>query len=209
MNEKTVNQQIDECLQTRRKALYDLEKSIEKLYEMGVRFFTPNEEDGMPEISAAQNLLPRYEQTLEDFEWKAIYNDETELDENGEKQSHYGDIDQSKLEKIILISNFEIDTSNTEKRLIITMNFKDGIFEFLNCGPMEVRGKLTTPCIDPKKLILFKRRRRDFTAGVDVKSKLLTPTGEEFTYTRYYLGFETSDKKVVICAYPNGDVQIE
>jgi hypothetical protein len=203
-----VNQQIDEFLQTRRTALENLEKSVEGLYQIGVRFFNPGV-DGIPEISAAQNLLPRFEKTLEDWEWKVIYNDGTELDENGMKQSHYGDIDQSKLVKVLLISNFEIDTTNEEKRAIITLDFKEGTFDFLNCGPMEVRGKLTTPSLGDKKLILFKRNRESFTAGVDTQSKSLTPTGEKITYKRYYLGYEMPNRKIIVCAYPNGDVQIE
>jgi hypothetical protein len=186
-----------------------LEKSIEKLYAMGVRFVTISGEDGLPEISAAQNLLPRYEQTLEDWEWKAIYTDGQELDQYGDKESHYGDIDQSRLDKIMLISNFDIDTSNQEKRMIITLNFKSGTFEFLNCGPMEVRDKLTVEVPGEKKLIFFTRRRKDFTAGVDKDSKMLEPTGEEIAYNRSYLGYECGDKKVVIIAYPNGEVEIE
>jgi len=91
----------------------------------------------------------------------------------------------------------EIDTSNQEKRLIITMNFKDGTFDFLNCGPMEVRGKLTTPVLGDKKLIFFKRNRESFTAGVSAKSKLMNMTGEKITYKRYYLGWEITGKKVV------------
>jgi hypothetical protein len=203
-----VNQQLDEFLQLRRTSLENLEKSVEGLYQMGVRFFTPGA-DGIPEISAAQNLLPRFEKTLEDWEWKVIYNDGTELDENGEKSSHYGDIDQSKLDKVLLISNFEIDTTNVEKRAVITLNFKEGTFDFLNCGSMEVRGKLTTPSLGDKKLILFKRNRESFTAGVDTKSKSLTPTGEKITYKRYYLGYEMPGRKVIICAYPNDNVQID
>jgi len=203
-----VNEQIDNFLKIRKVSVENLEGAIEGLYEMGVRFFTPSE-DGIPEISAAQNLLPRYEATLEDFEWKAIYNDGTELDQNGEVESHYGNIDQEKLDKILLISNFDINTSNQEKRLVVTLNFKDGTFDFLNCGPMEVRGKLTTPCFGKKKLIYFKRKRESFTAGVDTKSKLLTPTGEKITYQRYYLGYESPDKKVLVCLYPNGLVAIE
>ena len=101
---ETVNNQIDNFLKIRRQSLHDLEKAIEGLYEMGLRFFTPTEE-GMPEISCAQNLLPRYEFTLEDFEWKAIYENGTELDQYGEKQSHLGDINQSKLVKLQYISN--------------------------------------------------------------------------------------------------------
>jgi hypothetical protein len=203
-----VNQQLDNFLQIRRTALDNLEKSVEGLYEMGVRFFSPGA-DGIPEISAAQNLLPRFEQTLEDWEWKAVYSDGTELDQYGIKESHYGDIDQSKLDKIMFISNFEIDTSNVEKRAVITLNFKDGTFDFLNCGPMSVRGKLTIPSLEDKKLILFKRNRESFTAGVDTRSRSLTPTGEKIIYKRYYLGYQSPSKKIIICAYPNGDVQID
>ena len=77
------------------------------------------------------------------------------------------------------------------------MNFKDGTFDFLNCGPMEVRGKLTTPVLGDKKLIFFKRNRESFTAGVSAKSKLMNMTGEKITYKRYYLGWEITGKKVV------------
>jgi hypothetical protein len=208
METQKVNEKIDEFLKIRRQSLYDLEKAIEGLYAMGVRFHTPGE-DGLPEISAAQNLLPRYEFTLEDFEWKAIFDDGSEMDQFGEEEHHFGNIDQKKLAKLMYISNFEIDTSNVEKRAIITLDFKNGTFDFLNCGPMEVRGKLTTPCTDEKKLILFKRRRETFTASVEGKTKELLPTGEKITYTRYYLGYETPSRKVVICIYPNDDIGIE
>jgi hypothetical protein len=208
METQKVNEKIDEFLKIRRQSLYDLEKAIEGLYAMGVRFHTPGE-DGLPEISAAQNLLPRYEFTLEDFEWKAIFDDGSEMDQFGEEEHHFGNIDQKKLAKLMYISNFEIDTSNVEKRAIITLDFKNGTFDFLNCGPMEVRGKLTTPCTEEKKLILFKRRRETFTAGVDGKTKEFMPTGEKILYTRYYLGYEAPSRNVVICIYPNDDIGIE
>lgn len=205
---ETVNNAIDTFLKIRRQSLYDLERAVEGLYAMGVRFFTPTEE-GIPEISSAQNLLPRFEKTLEDFEWKAIYEDETELDQYGEKQSHFGDIDQSKLVKLQYISNFEIDTQNPEKRLIITLDFKKGTFEFWNCGSQDIRAELTEPCEGEKKLILFKRKREDFTVAVAQKEKSVEPTGERFTYTRYYLGFEGEGKKVIVVLYPNGEVGLE
>jgi len=208
MKKETVNTKIDNFLKIRRQSLYDLEKAIEGLYEMGIRFFVPTEE-GVPEVSCAQNLLPRYEHTLEDFEWKAIYDDGTELDQYGEKQSHFGDIDQSKLAKIQYISNFEILTQNPEKRLIITLDFKKGTFDFWNCADQDIRAELSKPCEEEKKLILFKRKRQDFIVGMAGKEAKVESTGERFTYTRYYLGYETKNKKVVICLYPNGDIGIE
>ena len=45
--------------------------------------------------------------------------------------------------------------------------------------------------------------------GVRASSKMLDMSGEKITYKRYYLGWEAGSKKVVICIYPNGDVQIE
>lgn len=206
------NQKIDKLLKIRRQSLYDLEKAIEGLYEMGVRFFTPSP-DGVPDISAAQNLLPRFEFTLEDFEWKAIYNDGTELDQYGEKQFSFKDIEMEKLEKIQYISNFEIDTQNPEKRLVITLDFKKGVFNFWNCGSQDVRAKLMKPVEGEKKLILFKRKRESFTAGVSKDSGRpeIMPTGDKFTYTRYYLGYEVvgKKKKIVVCLYPNGQIEIE
>ena len=206
-----VNQKIDKFLKIRRQSLYDLEKSIEGLYSMGVRFFTPSP-DGVPDISAAQNLLPRFEFTLEDFEWKAIYDDETELDQYGEKQSHFGDIDMSKLAKIQYVSNFEIDTQNPEKRLVVTLDLKKGTFNFWNCGSQKVKDALSKAVEGKKKLILFKRKRESFTAGIS-KSNTgrmeVSPTGEKFTYTRYYLGYECGKKKVIVCLYPNGNMSIE
>lgn len=206
-----VNQRIDKFLKIRRQSLYDLEKSIEGLYGMGVRFFTPSP-DGVPDISAAQNLSPRFEFTLEDFEWKAIYDDGKELDQYGKKQAHFGDIDMSKLAKIQYISNFEIDTQNPEKRLVVTLDFKQGTFVFWNCGSQEVKDKLNKPVEGKKKLILFKRRRESFTVGFSKGGTIgieVSPTGEKFTYTRYYLGYECGKKKVIVCLYPNGEMAIE
>ena len=206
-----VNKKIDSFLKIRRQSLYDLEKSIEGLYETGVRFFTPSP-DGIPVISAAQSLLPRFEFTLEDFEWKAIYDDGTELDQYGEKQSHFGDIDMSKLAKIQYVSNFEIDTQNPEKRLVVTLEIKQGTFVFWNCGSQEVKDALSKAVEGKKKLILFKRKRESFTAGVsknEAGRPEFSPTGERFTYTRYYLGYEVGKKKVIVCLYPNGEMAIE
>ena len=205
-----VNKQIDKFLKIRRESLDHLEKAIKGLYEMGVRFFTPSP-DGVPDISAAQNLLPRFELTLEDFEWKAIYNDKTELDQYGETQSHFGDIDMSKLDKIQYISNFEIATQNPEKRLVVTLNFEDGSFNFWNCGDQKAKDELSKKVEGKKKLILFKRKRESFTAGISTKTSKaeIMPTGDKFTYTRYYLGYECGKKKVIVCLYPNGQMSIE
>jgi hypothetical protein len=202
------NDQIAEYLKTKQRAEKELEDSISGLYEMGVRFVSLAE-DGTPEISALQDLLPRYEYTLEDFEWKAIYDDGTEIDQNGDIERHFGDIDQSKLAKLVYISNFIIDTSNQEKRLVITLNFKDGTFDFLNCGAMDIRGKLVYPIFGDKKLILFKRKRETFTANVNIEKKEFSPTGDKILYNRYYLGYETGDRKLIICICPNGEIEIE
>ena len=208
-----VNKQIDSFLKIRRQSLYDLEKAIEGLYAIGVRFFTPSP-DGVPDISAAQTLLPRFESTLEDFEWKAIYDDGTELDQYGEKQFHFGDIDMKKLAKIQYISNFEIETQNPEKRLVVTLDIKQGTFVFWNCGSQKVKDTLNKAVEGKKKLILFKRKRESLTVGFgrDITGRPeVSPTGERFTYTRYYLGYEIAGKKkkVIVCLYPNGEMAIE
>jgi hypothetical protein len=62
--------------------------------------------------------------------------------------------------------------------------------------------------VGDKKLILFRRKRETFSAGVNGK-KDLEMTGDQIVYIRYYLGYETADRKVLICIYPNGDVGIE
>lgn len=204
-----VNEKIDTFLAMRKQATEMIEKAVTGLYEMGVRFYQASEEGGAPEVSAAQNLLPRYEATLQDFEWKAIYEDGTDLDQYGEEEHHFGDIDQSQLAKVLFIGNFEIDTSNIEKRPIVTLDLKTGLFEFWNCGPMDVRGKLANPCPGDKKLILFRRVRETFAAGAGGKTKGIEITGDKIVYIRYYLGFETTNRKVLICIYPNGDVGIE
>lgn len=206
-----INHKIDSLLQTRRRALYDLEKSVEELYKLGLRFFSPGEGD-TPEIASYQNLDPRFEQTLEDWEWEAVYNDGSILYQYSEHQvSHFGHIDQSRLEKIIYTSNFLIDTTNEEKHAKVTLNVKTGTFEFINCGPMDVRGKTDKENSEEKKVILFKRKRKDFTAGVtQIKGQVnIDPTGEEFVYQRYYLGYETPTKKLIVCLYPDGDIGIE
>lgn len=208
---KNINQKIDSLLQTRRRALYDLENSIDELYKMGLRFFTPSEGD-TPEIVSYQNLDPRFEQTLEDWEWEAVYDDGSVLYQYSEhKISHFGNIDQARLEKIIYTSNFLIDTTNEEKHAKVELNVKKGTFEFLNCGPMDVRGATDKENAEEKKIILFKRKRKDFTVGMTQKDGRVEadPTGEEFIYQRYYLGYETPNKKLVLCLYPDGNVGID
>jgi hypothetical protein len=210
------NKQLDDYLKQRRRGLNDIEESEKGILAMGATLVSIGS-DGIPELSSSMKLIDRYQDTLESWEWKAIYNDGTELDQYGEIDSDFGDIDQSKLDKLMFISNFEIDTINLEKRMTITLNVNDGTFEFLNCGPMEIRAKLSVPVTEPKKLILFKTVRDSFTAGVDPDSKRFEPTGEKVLYRRYYLGYETPIKaevgqhykKVLVCAYPNGEVTVE
>ena len=199
------NEKLDEYLKIKRQALYDLEKSVEGLYEMGVTFVSPGED--VPELSSAMKLNERYEKTLESWEWKVIYNDGSELDQYGEKENNFRDIKLGEISKVLLISNFEFDTTNVEKRAVITLN-QDGTFEFLNCGPMELRGKLNKPVGTTWKLILFKRYRESFTAGMS-SDKKLEPTGEKILYKRYFLGYEINGVKTIVCAYPNGEVKLE
>gem|GEM_PF-4369804 len=200
-----MNQKIDELLKIKRRALYDLEKSVESLYELGVTFVSPGE-DGIPELSSAMKLTERYEKTLENWEWKVIYTDGSELDQYGEEDHSFRDIKLDKIEKVLLISNFEFDTTNVEKRAVITLN-RDGTFDFLNCGPMELRGKLNKPVGEGWKLILFKRFRDTFTAKTG--GGRVEPTGEKILYKRYFLGYEINGIKTIVCAYPNGEVRLE
>ncbi len=205
-----INKKLDRLLRQRRRAIQDLESATEGIFDMGVRIFEPTPE-GVPNIIAGQNLIPRYEVTLEDYEWQVEFEDGEVMDqyEKGE-QHHFGDImDKDKeIKQVRYISNFETHSQAEEKRIIVTLNFDDGTFKFWNAGGPDIKHELSKPIEGEKKLILFKRRRETVAVQANSTGMKMADKGQKTLYTRYYLGFETDDEKRIVCCYPNGEIRI-
>ena len=165
--------------------------------------------DGVPEFEVGANYLPQFVYHLEEFEWEVTYNNGSILrqhDLSGE--NHYGNIVQENLKEIKLISNFTTETDNEEKRIVLTLDWATGKFKILNAtvniddrnviGMTEESGE--------KKLISYRGIRFGQTMELGEKIK---GTSEVYFYKRYYLGYETKDKKIIICLYPNGECEIQ
>ena len=190
----------------RRSKIINAEKELAKL---GVKFGQMGD-DGIPTFEVGSNYLPQFLHHLEEFEWEAVYEDGTILRQHGiNGENHYGNIRQEALKRLKLTSNFEMDTDNQERRVIITLDWKTGKIEVLN-GRMDIDDRNEMAKIEEtgqKKLILFKRIR--FGETMDVSGEKPSPTGEIYFYKRNYIGYETESKKVLFCLYPDGMVGIE
>lgn len=199
---------VDQHIRERVEAMKQLLKAEKELGKLGVKIGNVNE-DGLPEFEVGPNYLPQFAYHLEEYEWEAIYKDKTSLrqhDIGGDH--HYGNIDQEKLKEIRYISNFYGENDNQERRVIATLNWISGKFDLLNATiSPEDRAKTDEQAeADKKKLILFKRVRFGQTMEIGERIK---PTPEVYFYKRYFLGYETKDKKFIICLFPNGEAKVE
>ena len=209
---ETINKKIDELLQIRQEGIFNYSKATNELIEMGVKI--GKKDSGDLTIPASfEPYIDQYNESNLEFEWQAIYDDGTALDqfEDGEQMS-FKDIDISKLEAIQFISNFTWPTDNFEKRVIVRLNFKTGLFEFLNgFAPQEV---VNYACVNPiegeKKLILFCRKRFSSTIGeINERYKDFYPSPDEFFYfNRFVLGYEANGEKKALIIQPNGVIGI-
>lgn len=197
---------IDNHIKVRDRAKLDLSQSRTGLINMGAQlvigdqlFCTPSMD--MRKFFACNN---------QEFSWEAEYEDGTLLKQfSGKEQLHYGNIDQSKLKEIRWVSNFDYETANTEKRVIISLNFKTGVFTFTNgFAPQEIRG------------ISFQEFKAGFVPKLVLKMIKRTSTSVGFIdgnveevmyYNRFLLGWESAQgsayvEKKVLCIEPNGFV---
>ncbi len=175
---------------------------------MGLKFGQV-EDDQIPTFEVGANYLPQFLQHLEEFEWEVLYKDGSTLRQYDiAGVNHYGNIKQEEVKRVRLISNFEAQNDNADRRVIVTLDWETGKFDILNgqVSPEERNFLASTGEAGTKKLILFKRVR--FGQTMDISNEKPMPTGEVYFYKRYYIGYETETKKVLLCAYPNGQIGI-
>ena len=203
-----IGKEVDDKIKERIDLINSLLKVNKSIGELGVKIGNITK-DGIPEFEVGMNYLPQFVYHLEEYEWEVIYKDGTVLRQHDlSGDNHYGNIVQENLKEIRLISNFNTETDNEEKRMIITLDWQTGKFKILN-GRADIndRNEIET-AEEPgeKKLILFRRIRAGQTLEIGERLK---ETPEVYFYKRYYLGYENKDKKVIVCLYPNGEVGIE
>lgn len=190
--------EIDNTIKVREAGRYNFERAKMRLLELGAK----NVVDGQL-ISAPGLDVEAYEASQQlEFTWEAEHLGGALIRQfQGKKQHHFGDIDQSKLLTIRWISNFSVDTSNADKRAIVSLDFKTGKFTFHNgFVPQFVRNVADEGFVgqNPKLILKFIRRS---SVGVSFKEGQVV---EETRYNRFLLGWETDAKKVVLCIEPNG-----
>jgi len=206
-NKIDIGKFIDQKINERLNAQNTFNHTSIELMKAGVKFGTLSE-DKVPTFEITKNYLPNFLNHLEEYEWDVSYSNGDYLrqyDIAGE--SHYGNIDQKKLKKIHLVSTFEGENDNQDRRVIATLDWEQGKIDVLN-GIMSIEDRNTLgtfSVLGEKKLILFKRVRFGHTIDSIAKEE----TGEVYMYKRYYCGFETKDKKIIVCLYPNGEVKID
>jgi len=204
-----VGKKVNELVSLRAESLNKIINAEKELSKLGVKFGQVGE-DGSPTFEVGSNYLPQFLHHLDEYEWEVTYKDGSILrqhDINGD--NHYGNIKHEAIKRVRLLSNFEVSTDNQERRVIITLDWETGKFDILN-GQIDIDDRNTLTVTEesgPKKLILFKRVR--FGQTMDISSEKPTSTGEVYFYKRNYIGYETENKKILICLYPDGRVGIE
>jgi len=143
-----------------------------------------------------------------DFEWLARYNDSSVLrqfDDEKNEEHHFGHIDQERLREFVLVSR-------QDPLKTLHVNLQNGLF-FLNGKVLEkinVDGKEISlghmflgAEVEKKKLIYFRRVRRDFDMGTGkVKATIAYITGYEVTLTN------GESFKEVLQINPNGTITL-
>lgn len=211
---KQLHNEIDQLLQTRKDGMYAYSKATTKLIEMGVKIGRKTDQ-ALTIPASFQPYLEQYEKTNMEFEWEVEYTDGQKLRQYvGDKQHHLADIDQSRLKSIAWISNFTWPTDNSEKRVIVKLNWENGIFELMNGFPDQATREFASmdPLQGEKKLILFTNKTYSETIGdVPDRYKEFFPLMEEFFYYNLFIiGYQikgTSDKKMLMIQ-PNGNITI-
>lgn len=208
------NKKIDGLLRQRIDGLLGFAAATSELIQMGVK---------INDLSTGQITLPanyaqflhKYERSNLEFEWRVTHTDGSKLEQFDElEEHHFGHIQLDRLKLIQFISNFAWPTDNLEKRVVITLDFSTGLFDFMNgFASQEVRAAL---CEGPqpgiKKLILFARKRHSSTVGSvpeSLQEFIANLNNEQLFYNRFVLGYELPDgtRRGVIIS-PNGQIEL-
>lgn len=191
-------QLVDTLLQIKMRSRMDLTRSNIDLLELGAKTFTQDGVSCLPNLDLEKYLACNYQE----FVWEAEYQDGTILKQfQGDRQHHFGHIDQDKLKFLRWVSLFTVDTSNADKRVIVTLDWETGKFSFYN----GLVGQETRTIGDKgfsgekPKLVLKMVKRESSTVGIDSSSG-----GEVVRFNRYLLGYEGA----MICVEPNGNIHL-
>jgi len=213
----TQNNKIDALLQMRQDGMYNYTQSSDELMRLGVKI--GNKSTG--QVTLPNSFTPhldKFERSMLEFEWEVTYKDGTilkQFDDGDNRDNHksFKDIDHSKIKSVAYISNFNYQTDNVEKRIIVRLDWETGLFNFLNgFAPQDLRAKC---CMKPlegeKKLILFARKRFSSASGQSQSEfkELIKITDEFSFYNRFILGYQVpSGEKMTVIIEPNGDMKI-
>lgn len=211
------NNKIDALLQARQEGMYNYTQSSDELMRLGVK--VGNKSTG--QVTLPNSFTPhldKFERSMLEFEWEVTYKDGTVLkqfDDGDNRDNHksFKDIDHSKIKSVAYISNFDYQTDNVEKRIIVRLDWETGLFEFLNgFAPQDLRAKCCMKPLDgEKKLILFARKRFSSASGqAQSEFKELIKIADEFSfYNRFVLGYQVpSGEKMTVIIEPNGNMKI-
>lgn len=203
------NQKISLLLNKRQKGFLDFRSATQELFDMGVQFKEGEGAVNFPD--RFKNHLDKLNKSLLEFEWEVEYQNGKTLKQFEEENQHnFKHIDKSQIKQVRLVSNFDWPTDMEEKRVIVTLDWETGLFDFLNgIASQEVKSECCVEKVEgEKKLILFKRVRVDsgFNTSGDENAKGLV--GDTFTYNRFALGFEADGKKRVIIIDPTGCINL-
>ena len=195
---------VDTFLQARDQARVVLQESMSNLLETGAKVFMGGTVIGLKGMTA--DLY--HACNNQEFSWEAEYKDGTIVKQfdNG-VQHHFGDIDQGKLKMFRWMSLFNVETSNADKRVIVTLDFETGLWSFYNAFlTQEMRAVLLPPINagDKPKLIMKMVKRQSVTVAMTT----MNPNGEVVLFTRYIIGWEVGATKVLLCIEPNGLVHL-
>ena len=195
---------ITSALRIRDTAKRDLAQSRMYLTDMGVKSL----KDGNWTFIPGLNLKKFQQCNNQEFTWEAEMKDGSVVRQFGDKEDkNFSHIDQVNLKFFRWVSNFDYDTDNTEKRVIISLNFETGEFEFLNgYVPQSVRGDVINSVVPTgERSLVMKIIRRTDTAVNQADGR----TDEVTYYNRYLIGcsFPTGEKRI-LCIEPNGLVHL-
>jgi hypothetical protein len=144
----------------------------------------------------------------QEFVWEAEYEDGNIVRQfDDSKQNNYADINQEKLKSIKWISLFSDETSNDNKSVVVTLDFKTRSFSVLNGFIRQDAREFLGYSSDIKskaKLILKMIKRQSVNVDLNTQEQ-----GEVTIYNRYVLGWEDDEgNKVSFCIEPNGYVHL-
>lgn len=197
---RNFGEDIDRLISVLQGAQRDIVLAQSALLTAGVKSVKDGQMNYMPGL----NVERFFACGNQEFYWEAEYLDGTVIRQyEGKVQKNFAHIDQSKLKLVRWVSNFDGETDSAERRVIVSLDFIAGTFEFTNgFVPQEVRGELLKVAgvgPDAPKLILKMVKR--------MSTSLTFPSGGVdtlFHYRRYLIGFEGAGRKVVLCVEPNG-----